>query len=92
MGGGAPGFRIEETERDATVFSYHIVMAIHRERERELERRLRFRVGFEEPQFESRLRLRRRLGRGLIRLGRALANDGPRQLSQREPRLADGET
>jgi hypothetical protein len=72
------------SERDATLLSYHIARLIHQEREREIRQRLRFRAGWEEPCRKPSLPLRRRLGYGLIRLGRALAYDGPLQLSARQ--------
>jgi hypothetical protein len=84
MGRGARIAGSSTTERDATLLSYHIARLMYQEREREIRQRLRFRAGWEEPRRKPSLPLRRRLGYGLIRLGRALAYDGPLQLSARQ--------
>jgi hypothetical protein len=63
------------------VFNYHIAKLVHDERQREIERRLRFRR--EAPEAPPRLSVRKRLGRGLIRIGSLLASEGPLQLAAR---------
>ena len=83
MGGGARTPGRGTIERDATLFPYHLARIIHADRERELREHLRFRAGFDEPRPESPLRIRRRLGRGLVRLGWAIGYDGPLQPSAR---------
>jgi hypothetical protein len=63
------------------LFDYHIAKIVHDERQREIERRLRFQR--EAPGAPPRLSVRKRLGRGLIRIGSSLASDGPLQLAAR---------
>ena len=69
--------------RDATMYPHQVAIAIHRARQREIENRLRVRAGLRKRRRESPLRVRRRLGHGLIRLGWALAFDGPLRVSGR---------
>jgi len=83
MGAEAPAPGRGTIGRDAYMYPYHVAIAIHRAREREIENRLRMRAGLRKRRLESPLRVRRRLGHGLIRLGWALAFDGPLQLSAR---------
>jgi hypothetical protein len=63
------------------LFSYHIAKVIHDEQQRELERHLRFQ--HDAPQAPPRPSVRKRLGRGLIRIGSALASDAPLRLAAR---------
>jgi hypothetical protein len=63
------------------LFTHQVAREIHLERQREIERRLRLRIGNPTP--APRSSIRRRVGRGLIRLGSTLAADGPLQLAAR---------
>jgi hypothetical protein len=63
------------------LLSHQIAKVIHDEQQREIERRLRFRR--EAPETPPRLSVRKRLGRGLIRIGSTLASDAPLRLAAR---------
>jgi hypothetical protein len=63
------------------VLSQHIAKVIHDEQQREIERRLRFKR--EAPEAPPRISVRKRLGRGLIRIGSSLASDAPLRLAAR---------
>ncbi|HEX7496279.1 MAG TPA: hypothetical protein VF349_06570 [Candidatus Limnocylindrales bacterium] len=62
------------------MFSYHIAKVIHDDKQREIERRLRF---HREAPEAPRISVRKRLGRGLIRIGSSLASDAPLRLAAR---------
>ena len=61
------------------MLSHQIAKVIHDERQREIERRLRFHR--EAPEAPPRISVRKRLGRGLIRIGSSLASDAPLRLA-----------
>jgi hypothetical protein len=73
--------RTTNIERETPLFSYQLVLAVHKERQRELECRIRLRsLGRDRIR---RISFRQRLGRGLIQFGSMLAGDGPLQLAAR---------
>ena len=63
--------------------NHQLARVLHQERQRENEMRLRHGAAVREGRGAPRPSVRRRLGYGLIRLGWALAYDGPLQLSAR---------
>jgi hypothetical protein len=63
------------------VLSHQIAKVIHDEQQREIERRLRFKR--EAPEAPPRISVRKRIGRGLIRIGSSLASDAPLRLAAR---------
>ena len=60
---------------------HQLARVIHVERQNEIERRLLHRIA--RPERVSRISVRRRFGRSLVRVGLVLAADGPLQLSAR---------
>jgi hypothetical protein len=68
-------------ERETKLFSHQMASDVHQERQRDIERHLYLRIqASESPPRQS---VRKRVGRGLIQLGSAIAADGPLQLSAR---------
>jgi len=63
------------------LFSHQIARDIHDERQREIERRLDLRSSDLRP--VVRRSVRKRVGRGLIRIGSMLVSDSPLQLAAR---------